>query len=373
MTIHWCGTGLSSVPGLRGLVARRPVVVWNRTVKTARDAVGDLTDDVRPFDLRALGEALSPGDVIVSMLPADKHAALARAAIEAGANFISSSYLADDILALDEAAESGAAAVVGEVGLDPGLDHVLAYDLVARAREVGRPGDRVSFLSYCGGVPAVPNPFRYKFSWSPLGVLRALRSPSRAIRDGAVVEAARPWDALDSYRAPLPEPETFEVYPNRDSTRFIDPYGLDPAWKIRDFVRGTLRLDGWAAAWSDVFDTAESADAKGLEDLAGKLWAAHAYDPGEPDRVVLCVSLSLARDGEAIFDQTWTLDALGDARGSAMARLVSEPVALAAELASDGLLAPGVQPAPAEPDHVARFVEIARSASQHLARVDHLA
>ncbi|HAW46368.1 MAG TPA: saccharopine dehydrogenase, partial [Roseovarius sp.] len=62
---------------------------------------------------------------------------------------------------------------------------------------------------------------RYKFSWSPLGVLKALRSPSRSIRDFSELRVSRPWDAISSYDAPLPTPETFEVYPNRDSIPFI--------------------------------------------------------------------------------------------------------------------------------------------------------
>ncbi|MFN3606378.1 MAG: NAD(P)-binding domain-containing protein, partial [Cypionkella sp.] len=74
MTIHWCGTGLSSPPGLRALLqAGHKVVVWNRTVENARDVVGDLTDDIRAFSLPALSDALQPGDIAVSMLPADQH------------------------------------------------------------------------------------------------------------------------------------------------------------------------------------------------------------------------------------------------------------------------------------------------------------
>ena len=72
MTIHWCGTGLSSIPGLRRLIeAGHPVTVWNRTVERAQAEVGDLTQDIREFSLEALGEALEPNDIAVSMLPAE--------------------------------------------------------------------------------------------------------------------------------------------------------------------------------------------------------------------------------------------------------------------------------------------------------------
>ncbi len=92
MTIHWCGTGLSSVPGLRRLIeGGHKVVVWNRTVDKAREAVGDLTQDIRAYSLEALAAALAPGDVAISMLPADQHVGIATVCLEKGAHFVSSS------------------------------------------------------------------------------------------------------------------------------------------------------------------------------------------------------------------------------------------------------------------------------------------
>jgi glutamyl-tRNA reductase len=70
VTIHWCGTGLSSGPGLRALLANgHAVVVWNRTLEKARDVVGDLTSDIRGYDIDALEASLEPGDIAVSMSP----------------------------------------------------------------------------------------------------------------------------------------------------------------------------------------------------------------------------------------------------------------------------------------------------------------
>lgn len=285
---------------------------------------------------------------------------------------MSSSYISPEIDALDAAARAGGVALVSEVGLDPGIDHLMAHDLVAAfcASGAAGPGVEVSFLSYCGGVPARPNPFCYKFSWSPLGVLKALRSPSGSIRDGAAVRAARPWQALSRYDAPLPTPEAFEVYPNRDSLPFIDRYGFDPAWQVRDFVRGTLRLQGWAEAWADIFTQVEAGDDACLAALAEQLWNEHAYAAGEADRVVLCVELRATRDGKAVWHRTWTLDARGDERGSAMARLVSSTVALAIEAVAAGRIAPGVHAAPHDPALVARWLEATRAEAQHMARID---
>ena len=380
MTIHWCGTGLSAIPGLRRLIeAGHEVTVWNRTVDKAQEAVGDLTDRIRAFDIDALEAALHKGDVIVSMLPADWHVPLAKRAIAQGAHFVSSSYIAPEMRALDAAASAAGVALVNEVGLDPGIDHVMAHWLMADYRASGahHPDNEFEFISYCGGVPKIPNAFRYKFSWSPLGVLKALRSPSRSIRGFTELEVSRPWDALSSYSAPLPQPETFEVYPNRDSIPFMEEYGFEPGWKVREFVRGTLRLNGWSDAWADVFQEIETLEGAAgearLKEMSDQFWAENAYDEGEPDRVVLCVALKVSRAGETVYHKTYVMDAWGDARGTAMARLVSVPVSLAVEAVLNREIHPGVSAAPSDPKLVARWMENVDRLAQHLQVVDHLA
>ena len=380
MTIHWCGTGLSAIPGLRRLIeAGHDVAVWNRTPGKARAAVGDLTDRIKAFDVEQLSGEAGPGDVVVSMLPGEWHVPLAEMCIDNGAHFVSSSYIAPEMRALDGQAQARGVCAVNEVGLDPGIDHLMAHQLVAqyRASEAFDAQNDLSFTSYCGGIPKHPNPFRYKFSWSPLGVLKALRSPSRSIRDFAERNVARPWDAISSYTAPLAEPETFEVYPNRDSLPFIADYRFAADWRVKEFVRGTLRLNGWAEAWADVFaeiETLEGAAGEArLKEMSDRFWKENAYEKGEPDRVVLCVSLKAEREGAPVWHRTWAMDAWGDAQGTAMARLVSVPVSLAVEAVIRGEIGAGVSPAPHAPELVARFLGEVGRLAQHLDLVDHIA
>jgi saccharopine dehydrogenase (NADP+, L-glutamate forming) len=379
MTTHWCGTGLSAVPGLRRLIeAGHDVTVWNRTRDKAVDAVGDLTDRIEVFDPEDLAARVRKGDVVVSMLPGDWHVPLARIAIERDAHFVSSSYIAPEMRALDDPARRAGVCLVNEVGLDPGIDHVMAHWLMAdyRASKAYDPKNELSFLSYCGGVPKHPNAFRYKFSWSPLGVLKALRSPSRSIRAFSELSVARPWDAITSYTAPLPVPETFEVYPNRDSLPFMADYGIKPGWPVRDFVRGTLRLNGWAEAWAPVFAEVETlsgpAGEARLKEMSDRFWAEHAYDAGEPDRVILCVALQAVNHGRTVYHKTYAMDAWGDARGTAMARLVSVPVALAVEAVLAHEIHAGLTAAPSDPKLVKRWMETVDVLAQHLQVVDHL-
>ncbi|MEM1428161.1 MAG: saccharopine dehydrogenase C-terminal domain-containing protein [Pseudomonadota bacterium] len=380
MTIHWCGTGLSAIPGLRALLeAGQEVCVWNRTVARAEAAVGDLTSWIEPFSLGTLQAALTPGDIVVSMLPGDWHVPLARACLAEGAHFVSSSYISPDMRALDTEAREAGLRVVNEVGLDPGIDHLMAHWLVADMKAAGQaaPEAEYSFLSYCGGVPKEANAFRYKFSWSPLGVLKALRSPSVSIRDYATLEVQRPWDALTAYAAPLDPPETFEVYPNRDSRPFLAEYGFEPSWRVREFVRGTMRLNGWADAWADIFAEVEtlSGDAgeARLGALSETLWAAHAYEDGEPDRVVLCVALEVREGGVPRYHKTYALDAWGDARGFAMGRLVSHMVRLAVEAVQSRAIPAGVTAAPSDPKLVSDWLGHVDVQAQRLRVVDHLA
>ena len=382
MTIHWCGTGLSSIPGLRRLLeGGHPVTVWNRTVAKAQTEVGDLTTDIRPYSLDALTAALQPGDIAISMLPADQHVAIAKACLARGAHFTSSSYIAPEMRALDQDFREAGLVSINEVGLDPGIDHLMAHDLVARYRasKAYHNDNVLSFTSYCGGVPKIANAFRYKFSWAPAGVLKALRSPSRSLRHFTELRVARPWDAITRYDAPLPQPESFEVYPNRDSYPFMADYRFEPHWKERDFVRGTIRLNGWTDAWAGVFAEIEGLEGKPLPEInaaldacAAELLKDNAYGEGEPDRVLLFVSLRAEHDGKPVFHETWAMDAWGDVRGSAMGRLVSVPVSLAVEAVLHREIPAGVHAAPHDARLLDRWLGEVSHLAQYMARIDHL-
>jgi len=379
MTVHWCGTGLSSIPGLRKLIQDQPETqVWNRSPDKAKDALGDLTNNINPFDLDALASALKKGDIVVSMLPGDWHVPVAKVCIEAGAHFASSSYISPEMRALNGAALDAGLSLVNEVGLDPGIDHLMAHWLVDdyRSARTYAPSNAISFTSYCGGVPKIPNAFRYKFSWAPAGVLKALKSPSRSIRAFSELNVSKPWDAISTYAAPLPTPESFEVYPNRDSLPFMEEYGFDNVWPVKEFVRGTLRLNGWAEAWAPIFERLETLEGGEADDWiaakAAELLRDNSYAENEPDRVVLCVSLLAENEGVPVYHKTYTMDAHGDLRGSAMARLVSGPVGLAIRAIQKRALPAGVQAAPSDPKLVREWMDFVDTQAQYLHVVDHL-
>jgi saccharopine dehydrogenase (NADP+, L-glutamate forming) len=211
-------------------------------------------------------------------------------------------------------------------------------------------------------------------------VLKALRSPSRSLRNFSELRIARPWDAISAYAAPLPQGETFEVYPNRDSYPFMEEYRFEPFWKVRDFVRGTIRLNGWADAWAPIFREIEALEDKPSTEVDAALTARaqgllkdNSYSDGEPDRVVLFVALKAEKDGKPVYHETWAMDAWGDVRGTAMGRLVSIPVSLAIEAVLNREIAAGVHGAPHDLRLLDRWLAEVGQLAQYLARIDHLA
>jgi len=373
MTIHWCGTGLSAIPGLRKLITDgHDIIVWNRTIEKAISTVGDITESIKEFGIQKLEKHLKKGDIVVSMLPGDWHVPLAKLCLKCHSHFVSSSYISPEMRELHNLAVESGLCLVNEVGLDPGIDHLMAHTLIEDYRNSKDQDDKndISFFSYCGGIPKVQNPFCYKFSWSPLGVLKALKSPSRSIKDFKEFDAQRPWNAISTYTAPLPVPEEFEVYPNRDSLPFIDQYRFNSNWRIKEFVRGTLRLKGWKNAWSEIFSEIEKLsgenDDERLIKMSDKLWLENAYDKNEVDRVVLVVSLK-ASDGEKTkWHKTYVLDAHGDPVSTAMAKLVSLPVSFAVEAVAQNKIAPGVSAAPSDMSIVNDWLNKIKNLAQHL-------
>ena len=380
--IHWLGTGLSAIPGLKMLIENgHSVLVYNRTVEKAIKALSDVKGDyqVFVFSLQSLEENVAAGDIVVSMLPGNFHVPVAELCLSVNAHFVSSSYISDEMRALNDAAKEKNLCFVNEVGLDPGIDHSMSHALVDDYKNSPKysSNNEHSFLSYCGGLSDVPNDFCYKFSWSPLGVLKALMSTSVSIRNGDIFTVTKPWESVELYPLPMPWGEDeFEVYPNRDSLPFIDQYQMDDGLKIKQFVRGTLRYKGWKNAWGDIFSEVDTLDASiaeaRLKEISDDLWDRYSYKDGEVDRVILTVELKVENDTEVVWHKQYLMDTLGNDNGSAMAQLVSCSVALAVEAVLGNEISSGVTAAPHQSNLVTRWLDQAEDISDHFVLIDHL-
>ena len=380
--IHWLGTGLSAIPGLKMLIENdHSVIVYNRTVEKASEALLGIKGDYQivEFSLEAIKQNAIAGDVVVSMLPGNFHVPVAELSLSLGAHFVSSSYISDEMKILHEESLNKNLCLVNEVGLDPGIDHSMSHALVEEYKNsnIFSTENNHSFLSYCGGLSDVPNDFCYKFSWSPLGVLKALMSTSVSIRDSQTYTVHKPWEAVELYPLPMPWGEDeFEVYPNRDSLPFIDQYQMNEGLNIDQFVRGTLRYKGWKNAWSDIFTEVDSLDPQIAEErlkvISDDLWNKYSYRDNEVDRVILTVELKVKSKSEVVWHKQFLLDTLGNNKGSAMAQLVSCSVALAVEAVLNNEIPPGVTAAPHQSKLVKRWLNQADEISDHFVLIDHL-
>ena len=203
-------------------------------------------------DWPTLSALLGEADAALSLLPATMHTPIAAQCIRARTPLVTASYVAPELSALDSEASRAEVPILCEMGLDPGLDHMSAAALIA---SVHAEGGRVRrFSSVCGGLPAPENafsdanPFGYKFSWSPAGVLAATRNGARWQAEGRVVEVA-PNELLSSASplegGPLARAFSLEVLPNRDALPYAQLYSLHE--EASSFFRGTLRYRGWSA------------------------------------------------------------------------------------------------------------------------------
>lgn len=98
--------------------------------------------------------------------------------------------------------------ILNEVGLDPGIDHLL---IMKSIDEIHARGGTVSELvSLCGGLPdpvAADNPLRYKMSWSPKVRMVLIFIQAVFFQDLFVVgrsKIAYPLVAIYLVTAPLP-------------------------------------------------------------------------------------------------------------------------------------------------------------------------
>lgn len=359
MNIHWLGAGLSAGPGIRRIAeSGRRLTLWNRTIEKASAALEGIkpasTVETRRFSLQEFQRALQADEIVVSMLPATMHSEIAELCLAKKAHLVTTSYISDAMRAYHDEACANGLSFVNESGLDPGIDHLLAHLLVSEYREspAFSPRNSLVFRSYCGGFPKHAGDFRYKFSWSPTGVLRALTNRAQFIREGREMRVDRAWEAVSELTL---LGETFEVYPNRDSLPYLREYEFDESWKISEFVRGTIRLGGWSKAWASIFEQISVSTPESLERLGAELWSKYAYHEGEEDRVVLYVSLE-ARDGDKLsWSRFYALDESGTGRDTAMARLVSLPATYAIESIEQGAAPKGVSGAPRDKTEILRW------------------
>uniref|UniRef100_A0A672GZR3 Saccharopine dehydrogenase (NAD(+), L-glutamate-forming) n=1 Tax=Salarias fasciatus TaxID=181472 RepID=A0A672GZR3_SALFA len=373
------GSGYVSGPVVEYLTRdeRTQVTVASVLLKQAEELAAKYPNTI-PVTLDAgsqeghLDSLIRDHHLVISMLPYSLHPLIAKHCIKNRVNMVTASYLSPAMTELRSSVEEAGITIVNEMGLDPGIDHMLAMECIDQAKADGCTVE--SYSSFCGGLPAPEcsdNPLRYKFSWSPYGVLLNTVSPAVFLRDSQVVSIPAGGSLMDSCSSMDFLPGfSLEGFPNRDSTKYAEQYGIQSAHTL---IRGTLRFKGFSKTMSgfirlglidskptpplctalirpcegckDVFvsrfgmlsdepvphaDSVLTALTRHLED---KL----SFDKGERDMIILRNDVGIRHPSGELETKHLGLVVYGEPNGfSAMAKTVGYPAAIAARMVLDG-------------------------------------
>ena len=251
------GAGRSAVTLIKYLLDNSSANNWqvkvaDFSIELADQAVGNHNNGKAIFfnvtDKKQRESEIENADIVISMLPASLHITVAKDCVRLGKNLVTASYVSPEIAELDEAAKQAGILLLNEIGLDPGIDHMSAMQVIDEIKENG--GELTSFKSFCGGLVHPDydnNPWNYKFTWNPRNVVLAGQGTAQYIENGdykyipytSLFERTEYMEVLDAGE--------FEGYANRDSLSYRKSYGLDD---IPTLFRGTLRRKGYSEAWN---------------------------------------------------------------------------------------------------------------------------
>jgi saccharopine dehydrogenase (NADP+, L-glutamate forming)/spermidine synthase len=273
-TVLILGAGLVARPLVRYLLDQPDlrIEVASRTVSKAEKLVENhprgAAKELNLKNEEGLKDEVSKADLVISMVPYGFHPKVAEYCIAFKKHMVTTSYVSEAMKKLDEGAKKAGIIILNEVGLDPGIDHMEAMRIIHEIEE--KKGEVAGFTSYCGGLPAPEantNPYGYKFSWSPIGVLLAGKNSAQYLKDGK--EVFIPSEILfDSYIIiNIKGLGDFEAYPNRNSLPYIELYGIS---KAKTMLRGTLRNIGWCQTMKKMIEL-------GLLDQTEKDWTGFTY------------------------------------------------------------------------------------------------
>lgn len=228
------------------------VTVGDVSEAAARERIGNHPNGrAIPFDITQMASSekeIAMADVVISLLPAHLHVMVARICLDKKKHLLTASYVSDEMKTLHEEALKNDLLFLNECGLDPGIDHMSAMQVMDRIREEG--GQITSFESFTGGLIAPEtdpaNPWRYKFTWNARNVVMAGQGTAKYLQEGEYKYISYPQLFKRTTPVTVPGYGDFDGYANRDSLKYIQAYGLDD---VQTMVRGTLRNRGFCQAW----------------------------------------------------------------------------------------------------------------------------
>ncbi|PHQ57719.1 MAG: saccharopine dehydrogenase [Lutibacter sp.] len=210
-------------------------------------------------------KAIKNADIVISMLPAHLHLNIAKDCLTFGKNMVTASYISNEMKELNEEVTKKNLIFMNEIGLDPGIDHMSAMNVIDSIREKG--GEMLLFESFTGGLVAPEcddNLWNYKFTWNPRNVVLAGQGgTAKFLQEGRYKYI--PYHKLFRRTEILTIGDygKFEGYANRDSLKYKNVYGLD---NILTLYRGTIRRVGYSRAWNVFVQLGMTDDSYTIED-----------------------------------------------------------------------------------------------------------
>jgi len=251
------GAGLSSSYLIKYLLANAKKENWqvtiaDQSIDLAKQKIGKSKQGIAlAFNINNQNEreeAIINADLVVSLLPPTLHIIAAQDCITFKKNLVTASYVTPAMQNLHDDALKAGVLFLNEIGLDPGIDHLSAMEMIHNIHKNG--GEIVSFKSFCGGLVAPEfdtNPWNYKFTWNPRNVILAGQATAQYLENGLIkfIPPNRIFEQTETIN--ITNYGLFEMYANRDSLSYITPYGLQNATTV---MRGTLRKKGFSKSWN---------------------------------------------------------------------------------------------------------------------------
>jgi saccharopine dehydrogenase-like NADP-dependent oxidoreductase len=315
-TILVLGAGRSSSALIAYLLQQASLNQWQVIVGDLSLAAAQERIDNHPngkailFSIEDAGASvIATADVVVSLLPATLHPAVARLCLAYSKHLLTASYVSEEMMGFDGEAKSKGLLFLNECGLDPGIDHMSAVQIMDGIRSRG--GILTSFESYTGGLIAPEtdpqNPWRYKFTWNARNVVMAGQGTAKFIEAGQYKYI--PYQQLFKRTTAVVVPGygEYDGYANRDSLKYIDTYGLHG---IKTMVRGTLRNKGYCDAWNVLVQLGCCDDSYSLDQVESLSHAAfiELFLPAGKGTTEarLCNHLQLSPEGEEMKRLRWS-------------------------------------------------------------------
>lgn len=215
-------------------------------------------------------QEIEKADIVVSMLPASMHLNVAKDCVRFKKHLVTASYVSMEMAELDTEAKKSGVVLLNEMGLDPGIDHMSAMQIIDRIKAEG--GEVTSFKSYCGGLIAPEsndNPWGYKFTWNPRNVVLAGQGTAKFIENGKYkyIPYNRLFQQIEAVK--VDGHGSFDAYANRDSLSYRKVYDLE---RIPTMLRGTLRMAGYCKAWNTFVQLGLTDDTYVIDNASQLTW-----------------------------------------------------------------------------------------------------